>query len=96
MNTEVAMEYREIMWAERKVDVYCGEDCDKWEPEWETSAEGDMGDETMKTPIILDPSTFPPGTKVVISIPLCPECTEDCESCECGFDWEAWAENEYS
>lgn len=90
------MEYRAIMWAERKVDFYCGEKSEDAEPEWETAAEGDMDGDTIKSPLILKPSSFPAGTKVVVSIPVCPECKEDCESCECGFDWESWAENEYS
>lgn len=55
----------------------------------------------------LDAKTFPPGTRVIISVPDCPECFESADfafdgrtmtmgKCSCGFDWNKWAQNEYS
>lgn len=76
---------------------------DEHEPMWEGSADGDMGSDTDKSPIILKPSDFPPGTKVVVSEPLCPKCGECFENCmvrgrpgDCDFDWKNWAEEQYS
>jgi len=101
------------MWAELELDVYCGKGCDESEPRWHTFAEGDMDSDTSTDPIKLDATYFPPGTKVSVSIPECPDCQlprmtfashkEDGsvtisheEKCDCGFDWVAWEQNEYS
>ena len=43
---------------------------------------------------------FPPGTKIEVSIPICPECDTPAElnelDCDCGFDWESWTLDIYS
>jgi len=100
MNTEKPMKYREIMWAERQVDFYAGEKCDREDPTWVTSEQNSRGCETQKGPLELDPGTFPPGTKLTVSVPICPKCEMDCELCaeddDCDFDWEEWAAVEYS
>lgn len=93
-------EYQEIMWAEMKPDVYSGEHCDEIAPQWETYIDGDMESNTMSDPIILDCKGFPPGAKIVISLPCCPECGYQVELCQqnqdCNFDWENWAKTQYS
>lgn len=106
--TEIAM--RETMWAEMKPDCYGGASCDQILPRWSTYAAGDKdGDDSMRA-LQLAARTFPPGTKVVISEPVCPTCGETrCvkspvpkrgsifeEKCSCGFDWEAWTIAQYS
>lgn len=94
------VEYHETMWAEMKPDCYAGENCDELEPRWWAFAEGDMGDGCDPDPIELSPATFPPGTKVVISVPVCPSCHEPnhntgFQDCDCGFSWESWARDRY-
>ncbi len=64
----------EIMWADLELDVYCGDKCDESEPQWHTFCEGDMDSDTDRKPLILDAKHFPPGTRVTVSIPECPEC----------------------
>ena len=101
------MKYRETMNAEMAPDMYGGPDCDQMLPRWCASTEGDMGDGENHETLELAARTFPPGTRVVISIPECPDCTEPADMyfdpetgktgpCQCGFDWEAWAGDTYS
>lgn len=98
------MQYREVMWAEQHPDVYDGPDCDQIRPDWYISGEGDKGPpEGGNDTVELAANTFPPGTKIVISVPLCPECEDtadminDANKCiGCGFDWNEWARIEYA
>lgn len=94
------MEYQEIMWAEMKPDVYAGDNFDQIEPLWEAYSCGDMESDTFDSPIELCCKTFPPGTKVTISVPCCPKCGQRVEICKideyCGFDWDEWTRTEYS
>ncbi len=68
--------YRATMWAEMKPDVYAGPRCDKVRPQWEIHADGDMGGADTERALKLAARTFPPGTKITISEPCCPECGE--------------------
>lgn len=88
--------YTEIMWAEMVPDCYGGDSCDQIVPMWYCYALGDMGSEHSSNDIILDPKLFPAGTKIVITVPVCPECHEQVEICECGFDWDKWVLEKYS
>jgi hypothetical protein len=98
------------MWADMEPDCYGGNTGDQIRPRWNTYADGDKegGYEDLLT---LDPATFPPGTKLVISIPGCPNCGEPWfpdpiryeaggplyhGKCDCGFDWDAWVLEQYS
>ena len=93
------MEYTEVMRAEVKPDVYAGENCDQVEPRWEAYADGDMDSDVFYHPIELDCKTFPAGTKVLISVPCCPKCSQSVELCrddDCDFDWDEWVLSEYS
>ena len=103
----MGMTYREVQWAEMKPDTYAGDSCDEIEPRWEGHAEGDKGDADTFDTMKLAAKTFPPGTKVVISVPCCPNCQEtadfalnhktgEMENCECGFDWPEWTRITYS
>lgn len=94
------IEYREIMWAEMKPDIYGGDSCDQHVAAWECHAEGDMDAEHGLKEIGLSAATFPPGTKIAISVPCCPDCGLNADfaqkgKCECGFDWKAWTEERY-
>ncbi len=94
------MEYQNIMMAELKPDVYGGDACDEIEPRWEAYADGDMDSDTFKTPIQLCCESFPPGTKVTVSVPCCPKCGQQVEICraddDCHFDWDKWVQEQYS
>lgn len=94
------LKYRTIMWAEMSPDVYDGPNCDEHSPRWETYCEGDKGgSEFLFGDIILDPATFPPGTKIEISVPLCPKCETEEEMHDnniCDFNWRQWTEEKYS
>lgn len=107
------MNYYNIIQSTLELDVYCGEKCNKSEPQWNSYCDGDMDSNISSKPIILSPLHFPPGTKVSISVPTCPECnlprmssggqndqgetivTHEAK-CDCGFDWLACEQNEYS
>jgi hypothetical protein len=93
------IEYFVSMRAERTADIYCGENCDEHRPLWRTSCDGDRGESEDSDNIVLSPQAFPPGTKITISLPVCPECHTDSECCQsshCSFDWKEWTENMYS
>jgi hypothetical protein len=98
------MEYRSVMWIEMTPDVYGGHKCNEHIPRWNCYADGDKQDNTVTEPVKFNPKDFPPGTKIVISEPLCPKCDEVYENCigcrkeddGCDFDWKEWTENQYS
>ena len=91
------MQYKTTMTAVMEPDVYSS---NPMEPQWRCSCDGDMGDEVGLRLIELAASTFPAGTMVEIRVPLCPDCgmesSHTIENCECGFDWSAWAEHNFS
>lgn len=101
---------RETMWAEMKPYCYGGASCDQILPRWDAYADGDMdSDDSLRT-LNLNARTFPPGTRVVISEPVCPNCGEGRDvifprpkrgslfapKCDCGFDWGAWTRDQFS
>ena len=104
------MTRKETMSAEMKPDVYGGKTCDKVVPGWECHAEGDLESESGLPALELAACTFPPGTKVVITEPVCPDCGELRSPkfpppkrgsiyggpCDCGFDWDKWVLDQYS
>lgn len=93
------MERTQVIWWEMKPDMYAGESCDEMQPRWYGYADGDK-EGGFDQEIVLRPDRFPPGTTVVVSIPCCPECEMDAESCKavghCEFNWDEWVESEYS
>lgn len=90
----------EIMRAERRVDCYAGETCDQHRPVWRAYCDGDRDSSDSAEDLVLDCKTLPAGAIVTVSIPVCPECGMDVENCQltddCGFDWKAWAEEQYA
>jgi hypothetical protein len=87
-------------------DMYGGKECDELVPRWRCYAAGDKDADHQRQPLILDPRDYPPGTKITVMEPTCPECDMVREvthnprgfsnMCACGFDWEEWTANEYS
>lgn len=94
------LKMQEIGWAEMKPDTYGGDDGETHIPGWDAHFDGDMDGEYNLEELQLSAQHFPPGTKVVISVPSCPECDTASEvgedQCQCGFDWKQWTEGEYS
>lgn len=102
------MEFRETMRAQQAPDVYDGPECNQHRPRWIGAAEGDKdGDGPIGETLELAAKTFPPGTKVSVSEPVCPRCHEVPAlmnlpgqsgqwECGCDFDWKNWAEEEFS
>jgi len=93
------MKYVEIMHAEMKPNIYGGENADEVEAQFECYAEGDKESETEDT-ITFDAKAFPPGTKIVVTVPECPKCELSVELCtqmgDCDFDWVEWRDGEFS
>lgn len=103
------IERRETMSATMQPDMYDGPTCDQMRPRWYCFADGDKQADYQDAALELDPKLFPPGTRVVVFEPICPQCKETREpnykngkylpgfaaKCRCGFDWEAWTANEY-
>jgi hypothetical protein len=106
------MNFRETMTAQQAPDLYSGPNSDQSEPRWRTSTECDKGDGEELDTLKLAARTFPPGTKVSISEPECPNCGSvptdlgdlpdekggwfTSWRCECDFDWRAWTANEFA
>lgn len=88
-------QFRVVMGAEMTPDCEGGEKFDEKIPLWKTWAEGDFG--YIKEPeFSINAKNFPAGTKILIKVPLCPDCEEDADMCKCGFDWNAWIDYNYS
>lgn len=104
------MNRRETLTAEMKPDCYGGETCDQIRPRWYCYAAGDKQGDYEHEPMTLDARLFPPGTRISVEEPVCPDCGDAREpilptpatgpvfgsKCRCGFDWEAWTLSEYS
>jgi hypothetical protein len=92
-------EFQEVIWGEMSPDVYAGPSCNEVEPRWHLFCEGDM-DSDFSEDFALSAKHFPPGTKVSVQQPCCPDCGEIAELCAaddcCEFDWKAWALSKFS
>lgn len=106
---------KKLIYVERQTfrqepDCYDGKTCDRHRPRWMTSypKEGDEEDgEVLKLEI--DAKTMPPGSRVTIEVPCCPNCGEPADmfhdslekvkewpACRCGFSWKNWVEDNFS
>jgi hypothetical protein len=100
----------ETQWAEMSPDIYAGQNCDQVKARFRVWAEGDRGGDEYEDRLGLSPNTFPPGTLITIAEPVCPLCDEPRDPvfpiprrgplykgpCRCGFDWDAWVQENYS
>lgn len=92
----------DVMQAEMQPDIYAKSG--KHKPDWVGVETGSKdGPDSIGPLITLGAEHFPPGSTVVVNIPLCPRCEESADAalnhetgqmrkCTCGFDWVAWAE----
>lgn len=100
----------ESMWFTMSPDCYGGKSCDKIVPRWHCYADGDKDSDHQREPLKFDARRFPPGTKIIVQEPACPECMEVrspiyptpkrgplfAPKCSCGFNWDEWTLNEFS
>lgn len=101
--------YTERQTFRQEPDCYDGKKCDKQRPRWMTSypKHGDEEDgETLK--IEIPAGSVPPGTRVIIQVPICPKCGDPADMneprrkqrrwprCQCGFSWAKWADGQFS
>lgn len=93
-------------------EPYCydGPGCDKQRPRWMTSYPKEGKQEEGKVLKLEIPAeSLPPGSRVTIEIPCCPECGDPADintdwnetytvwpSCKCGFSWENWVNENFS
>lgn len=89
------LEYLQVGCAEMSPDIYGGEDCNEHIAQWKAYFDGDK-DSGFVDVIKLDSAHFPAGTRIVVSMPMCPDCNETQETCQCGFDWMEWIEDNYA
>lgn len=97
------IKYETIDFSEMKPDMYDGPNSDEMKPRWVTSVEKE-GEVEIGDIITLNSHTFPTGTRVLIQVPVCPQCEtytadqmdENKKCFECGFDWGKWAIDNYS
>lgn len=62
------------MTAEVVADCYSGDDCDQVKNYFDIYCEGDKEGSTDRDDIILQVDQFPPGTRIGVEYPVCPEC----------------------
>lgn len=67
---------RATTWFTMEPDMYGGKECDELVPRWRCYAEGDKDSDHQHEPLSLDPRLYPPGTKITIVEPVCPDCGE--------------------
>lgn len=95
------VKFREIDRARLEPDVYAGPNFNEHRKRWIVSAPKE-GDCSIGDTLTLNVEHFPAGTHVVILVPECPQChdytAEDArdDKCLCGFDWKAWALDQYA
>jgi|GEM_PF-3542796 len=99
---------RSIGNAEMKPYLYDGDKCDQVKPQWDSYMDGDMSGESGIEIINYPAVAYPPGTKITISVPCCPKCSEpsginsdasgkyEISDCTCGFSWKDWTDKQYS
>lgn len=69
------MKYNAIMTAEVKVDCYAGDTCDQQRKYFNIYCAGDMqDDDSSEKKLTIKLSELPPGARVLVQYPVCPEC----------------------
>lgn len=63
-----------VMHAEVKADVYGGENLDQVTKHFEIFCDGDMDSDSNERDIVIKLADLPPGAKISVEYPCCPEC----------------------
>ena len=107
-NRRAETQYRDIAWAELQCDVYDVKT--EKTKSWYAYVDGDMDGDSDTGPFVVYVQHHPPGTKIVVSVPLCPKCGQDRSDCEeeqrnrdpadsdiddCAFNWKMWDEERF-
>lgn len=95
----------EVTWYEVNVDVY---ESDR-PKSFEAYCDGDMDSDNLTGDIVIKLPELPPGARVSVKYPCCPECGDvradnlcsrevvgHATECECGFDWVNWENDHFS
>jgi hypothetical protein len=69
-----AIVMRTLMRSEVKPDCYDGETCDQIKNRFETYCEGDKDSDTHRDDLVIRVDELPPGAKVLVQYPCCPDC----------------------
>ena len=84
-------------WAEQVPYAYEGDDLNTLDHRW------DFGDGDWIRNLEMEAHHFTPGTVILVLTPMCPDCGTDAPSgpdvgtkCDCGFDWNQWALDQYA
>ena len=103
------IQYEEVDEIAMQPDVYSGDSCDEVKPRWMANVEKEGWCDEGET-LTLAAKHFAPGTRIVVMVPVCPTCglnANYCHNlpehsraeegiCECGFNWNEWALDQYS
>lgn len=63
-----------VMTAEVVADCYSGDNCNESKNYFNIYCEGDKQDGTDRDDIVIEVDTLPPGTKISVEYPICPDC----------------------
>ena len=101
----------EVQTFRQEPDCYDGKSCDLHRPRWMTSypKEGDQ-EEGDVLKLEMPANKYPPGTRVTIELPSCPNCGDGADTwteigmkeyrewpnCKCGFSWKKWVEANFA
>jgi len=66
--------YDDMMTAEVEADVYAGDNCDEVTKHFRTYCKDDMDADTNTDDIIISLKDLPPGAKILVRYPCCPDC----------------------
>lgn len=98
--TDIDIQYTQIDSLELEPNCYSGSSGDEVKKQWLLR---DRSGTEFKQEVKLNAAYFPPGTRITISVPMCPNCQEPAEEncpdifdCECGFSWGKWTLHKYS
>jgi hypothetical protein len=65
----------QVMHAEVKADCYSSKNFDQIKKHFEIYCDGDMDSDTSTDDIVIKLSDLPPGARISVTYPCCPECS---------------------
>jgi len=67
--------HHQVMRAEVKADCYSGKNLNQVKKQFEIYCDGDMDSDTTTEDIVIKLSDLPPGAKISVEYPCCPNCS---------------------